>query len=179
MQPEIFVESDRLILREIVPSDVDNLFVLDSDPLVNKYLGTTPLKTKQESEKVIDYIRQQYVDNGIGRWAVILKDTNEFIGWSGLKLEKEVRPNVAYYDLGYRFIPKYWGNGYATESAIVSIEYGFNQFQLNEICAAAQVGNAASNKVIKGSGLQFIETFFIDGELHNWYALHKDFWTRK
>ena len=122
MQPQIFVESDRLILREIVPSDDENLFILDGDPLVNEYLGNTPVKSKLESSKIIEYIRQQYIDNGIGRWAVILKDTNQFIGWLGLKLEKEVRPNYAYYDLGYRFVSEFWGKGYATESAILSVE---------------------------------------------------------
>jgi ribosomal-protein-alanine N-acetyltransferase len=81
--------------------------------------------------------------------------------------------------LGCRFIPEFWERGYATESAIVSIEYGFNQLHLKEICAAAHVDNIASNKVIENVGMQLIETFYVDDALHNWYTLSKNDWADK
>src|ERR1044071_659176 len=98
----IFAETQRLILREITMEDVDGFFELDSDPEVHKYLGTQPVTSKQEIIDTIKFVRQQYVDNGIGRWAIIDKSTNRFIGWTGLKLVKDVINNHSnYYDLGY------------------------------------------------------------------------------
>ena len=98
---KIFAETERLILREILQSDLDGMFELDSDPEVHKYLGNKIVSDKNQIAKVIDFVRQQYIDNGIGRWAVIDKRTNAFIGWTGLKFVTELtngRKN--YYDLG-------------------------------------------------------------------------------
>ena len=51
---------------------------------------------------MISFIRAQYVKNGIGRWAIIDKNTEDFIGWTGLKYEQNLRKEFNYYDLGYR-----------------------------------------------------------------------------
>jgi ribosomal-protein-alanine N-acetyltransferase len=99
---KISIETDRLLLREVVASDAQGLFELDSDPEVHKYLGNKPIKSIKEAEGTVEYIRSQYKNYGIGRWAVVDKKTNEFVGWSGLKYETEVRKNAPYYDLGYR-----------------------------------------------------------------------------
>lgn len=80
------LETDRLILRELLPTDDLGMFELDSNSEVHKFLGKKPIKHIDESRQMIENIRKQYAENGIGRWAVILKDTNEFIGWSGIKL---------------------------------------------------------------------------------------------
>lgn len=107
--------------------DVDPFFEMDSDPEVHKYLGTQPVKSRDQIVETIHYVRQQYIDNGIGRWAIADKFTNQFIGWTGLKLVKEIMNNQTnYYDLGYRLLRKYWGRGYATETAQASLSYGFD-----------------------------------------------------
>ncbi len=77
---KIVAETDRLIVREILPSDVDGMFEMDSDPEVHKYLGNKPVTEKEQISQVIHFVRQQYIDNGIGRWAIIDKTSNEFIG---------------------------------------------------------------------------------------------------
>ena len=82
---EIYAETDRLILREMLPKDADGMFEMDSDPEVHKFLGNKPVKTKAESEKMIAYIRDQYINQGVGRWSVIEKATGNFMGWSGLR----------------------------------------------------------------------------------------------
>lgn len=90
---KIFAETERLILREILPSDIDGMFELDSDPEVHKYLGNKPVTTREQISDAINFIRQQYIDNGIGRWAIIDKKTNDFIGWTGLKFVTELTNN--------------------------------------------------------------------------------------
>ena len=70
---KIFLETERFILREIIPTDVDGLFQLDSDPEVHRFLGKNPVSDKSQIVEAIHLIRQQYIDNGIGRWAISAK----------------------------------------------------------------------------------------------------------
>jgi ribosomal-protein-alanine N-acetyltransferase len=167
---EIFIETERLIIREIIPEDIDGMFELESDPQVHQYLGNQPIKTREESPGRIDFIRQQYIDHGIGRWAMIEKETNSFIGWTGFKFINEtVNGHINYYDLGYRMIPKYWGKGYATEAAIACLDYGTNQLKLNPIYGIADDGNSGSKNVLVKAGFTPAETFMHHGILHRWF----------
>jgi ribosomal-protein-alanine N-acetyltransferase len=167
---EIFVETERLVLREILPSDAYGMYELDSDPEVQKYVGNNPISSISEAERTIESIRNQYLNNGIGRWAVIEKNTGNFIGWSGLKLVTETTNNhINYHDIGYRLIRKYWGKGFATESATAVLKYGFNKFLLKKIYAIADVNNSSSKKVLEKIGLKCVETFEYQGISHYWY----------
>ena len=170
------IETKNLILRSVRPSDIEGMFRLDSDPIVHKYLGNTPRTTIEDSEKDINYIIKQYKTNGIGRWAVIEKSSGDFIGWSGLKYNNDVTYNntTNFYDIGYRFIPKYWGKGYATESSIAALKYGFKELNLDLINGIAEVDNIASNKVLQKIGLRFVNTFKIENVDAHWYELKKE-----
>ncbi len=168
----LVLETERLLLREIVPTDEDGMFALDADPNVQTYLGNKPITSKEQAQQTIQMIREQYVENGIGRWAVVEKETGDFTGWAGLKLIKEpINNHTNYYDLGYRFIHKYWGQGYATEVARASLNYGFTQLQLNEIFAMADVRNQASRKVLEKVGFQCVEIFNYEGVPHYWFRI--------
>lgn len=172
---KIFIETDRLILREMLLTDVDGMFAMESDPEVHKYLGNKPVTSKEQVVAVINFIRQQYIDNGIGRWAVIDKHTNDFIGWAGLKFITEVTNNHQnYYDLGYRLRKKYWMQGIATEAAKASLQYAFEQLKTHEVYAMADCDNIGSNTILKKLGLQFIEKFDFDDIEHNWYCIKKE-----
>ncbi len=167
-----FAETERLFLREILPTDDMAMFELDSNPEVHTYLGNKPVKSIDESRQLIEYIRQQYISNGIGRWAVIEKQTGTFIGWSGLKyITEPVNNHIHYYDLGYRFIQKYWGKGYAFESARASVAYGFNVMHVKEIYGMAHINNNASQNVLSKVGMHYIEQFTWQGEPMYWYKI--------
>lgn len=174
---EIFAETNRLILREILPTDVDGFFELDADPDVHRYLAGQPVQNKQQAVDAIQFIRQQYIDNGIGRWAVIDKKTNAFMGWAGLKLITEIiNDHINFLDLGYRLIKKYWGQGIATEAAHASLKYAFETLQANEVYAHAHAENTGSNRVLTKVGLTLTETFVHHGITCNWYKIErKDF----
>jgi RimJ/RimL family protein N-acetyltransferase len=168
----LVIETERLLLREIIPEDVDNLFILDSDPEVHRYLGNRPMKRKQEAEAVIEFIRQQYRENGIGRWAVVEKENNQFLGWAGLKYVTEpMNGHIYYYDLGYRLIRSCWGSGIATEAAIASRNYAFTVLKINTLYASAHVDNGASNRILQKIGFLFQEHYSYENELVNWYKL--------
>lgn len=169
---QVFLETERLVFREILPTDIDGMFELDSNPLVHRYLGNKPVKRREESEEMIQSIRKQYIELGIGRWAVIEKESQFFIGWAGLKLNTEpANDHVDYYDLGYRFIPEFWGKGFATEASAAIKKYGFEIMNLPVIYGLAEINNLASRKVLEKTGMQFVEFFDLDGIQVAWYEL--------
>lgn len=171
---KFFVETPRLLLRELVPDDAPGMFALDSNPSVLRFIGIPPQTSIEESRAIIEFVRAQYVENGIGRWAVILKETEEFIGWCGLKLIREtVNGHTNYYDLGYRFRQEFWGQGYGYEAALACRDYGFGTMQLPAIYAIAKKDNAASRRILEKTGFVFEEMYVDNGEDIAWYSQAK------
>jgi len=109
--------------------------------------------------------------------AIIDKKTNDFIGWSGLKFEQELR-KFDYYDLGYRLRKEYWGKGIATEASIKSLRYGFKDRNLEKIGAGADIDNIASNRVLQKVGFKVFDTFDFEGLPHNFYEMTKSEWDK-
>jgi ribosomal-protein-alanine N-acetyltransferase len=170
MKPHI--ETERLILREMIPSDDVGMFELDSNPEVHRFVGNKPVKHIEESRQMIESIRQQYIENGIGRWAVVLKETSEFIGWSGIKLIKEpINNHQNFFEIGYRFMQKHWGKGYATEAGLAFVDFAFNEMKVGSLYAYADAGNIGSRKVLEKLGMQYVNSFEYDGEEEVWYAM--------
>ena len=91
------LETDRLLLREISKDDYEGLFQLHSDPIVQKYTGEQPVKTISE---IINGTKERtfkdYKTHGFGRWAVIVKSTDQFTGWAGLKYLPEFPPLIIF-----------------------------------------------------------------------------------
>lgn len=173
---KIHIETNRLILRRLIDTDAEGMFKLDSNPRVHEYLGKKPISTLNEAKKTIENIQQQYKRYGIGRLAIIDKKTNDFIGWAGLKYETELRKEFHYYDIGYRLREEYWGMGIGTEAAIASLHHGFNDLKLDKICAAAEIPNIGSNKILQNIGLKASGQFIYDDTLLNWYELTREEW---
>lgn len=161
------IETERLILREIVPSDADAMFELDSDPEVHRYLGNKPVKSKSDIIEVIDFIRGQYDAFGIGRQAVVLKQSNKFIGWAGLKYINEPTNALScHYDLGYRLTRRYWGKGYATEASVALMDYAFNKLKIQCVYALIEADNLKSRRVLEKTGFREDTSMTIDGVPH-------------
>lgn len=166
------IETERLYFRELLVTDEAGIFELDADPEVHQYLGKQQIVTIEQARKTIQFIRDQYISNGVGRLAIIEKETNSFVGWGGFKLITEpVNGHKDYHDLGYRFIKKYWGKGYATESTKAVIEYGLNILKLQEIFAIADEGNLASKKVLEKCGFVYKSSFDYENTPHDWFEL--------
>ena len=166
-------ESDHLLYRPIAISDAEALFELDSNPNVHQYLGNHPVTSIDEVYGYIGSIQQQYIDNGIGRFAVVLKATNEVIGWAGLKFITEPENNhVNFYDLGYRLQEKHWRKGYALEAAKAWLDYGFNQMNIQTMYASAHVDNVGSNTILQRIGMQQTSQFYYENLLCNWYEMN-------
>jgi ribosomal-protein-alanine N-acetyltransferase len=170
---KIFWETDRYILREMTEADAEGMFALDSNPQVHEYLGMKTIDSKDQALNAIRKVIDQYEANGIGRWAIEWKANGEFIGWTGLKYEHSLWSEERYYDLGYRIRPEYWRKGIATETALFSRDYAFNELNVKELFAAAHVDNEGSNHILKKIGFQWEKHFFYEELKCNWYKLPK------
>ena len=169
------LETNRLIMRPFEETDAEDLFLLDSNSEVMKYVGGVVSTEIEQSRQVIEFIQKQYKENGVGRLAVIEKSSNILIGWSGLKyLTKEINGMKNVYELGYRFLPEYWGKGYATETAIAALNYAFNEIKTDIVYAMAVTENVGSNRVLQKLGFEELGTFLDNGDLCYWYKLEKE-----
>lgn len=155
---QVIFETPRLYLRQFILDDAGILLELNSDPEVLKYLHEPLLQDEEHAKTILTNIILPQYEKKLGRWATYIKETNEFIGWCGLKY----RPEINEIDLGYRLMKKYWGNGYASEAAKQTIEYGFKVLGLKTITACAHIENIASQKVLEKSGMQFIMEGIVD-----------------
>lgn len=165
----IIIQTERLYLRQFTEADAPLVRMLNAAKGVLQYIPEPIPQTDEEARKVIvDIILPQYANN-IGRWAVHLKSNDEFIGWCGLKWLKE-RDEI---DLGYRFKPSTWNNGYATESAKAVLEYGLNKLKLPKIIAHAHIDNTGSQKVLEKIGMQYAGEGIEDGiKLKGYFAIN-------
>ena len=123
---------------------------MNADPEVRQYLG--PLLTfEQAAAWVLDF--QDDLDRyGFGFWAVQVRASGEFIGFTGLGTVAEEMPFTGV-ELGWRLARPAWGHGYATEAALAALEYGFDIMGLAEIVEVTMAGNPRSRAVMRRIGM--------------------------
>ena len=151
----VILETERLILREFKEEDARDMYNLNQDPEVVKYVDGTHFESIDDARTFIENY-DRYKKQGMGRWACIIRENDEFIGWCGLITEES-----GDIDLGFRLYRKNWGNGFATEAAKACLKYGFEDLGLKRIVASALVENKASINVIEKLGLTFVKYFEI------------------
>lgn len=171
---DLILETDRLILREMRHEDAEALFEMDKNPDVHKYLWQKPFTKIEEIHDYIELVRNQYSTNKIGRFSTIIKETDELIGWTGIKFVNDhiENGNTNFYDYGYRLNEKFWNKGYATEASKAWLDYGFNQMKIHEMNAYTHAENGASNQVLQKVGFNFIENYPDEqGIIWKWWQL--------
>ncbi|MBT8274016.1 MAG: GNAT family N-acetyltransferase [Bacteroidia bacterium] len=168
---KLIAETERLIIREITLDDAEFMLQLHSNPLVQQYTGEPVVESISEmKERIEEHNIKDYINIGYGRWAVIMKSSNAFTGWCGLKYLDEFDK----IDLGYRFLPEFWGKGIATEAGRAVIKYGFEQLGLEQIIAIAFPKNHASIRVMQKVGMTFDKIAPYDEETPEavWYKIN-------
>jgi RimJ/RimL family protein N-acetyltransferase len=145
------IETERLLFRKITRDDKEVLFKLHSSLVVQKYTGEPVVESIKEIETAIRERINNYKKYGYGRWAIILKNGMQFVGWAGLAY----LPEFDEIDLGYRFLPEYWGSGIATEASHAILTYGFDTLKLKKIIAIAMKEHTASIRVMQKVGMVF------------------------
>ena len=147
----MILETERLILREMTMSDTEDMLRLYSDPEVQQYTGEDIITSVEGIHRKIEEKMDDYEKYGYGRWITILKEDNQFVGWSGLAYLPEFDET----DLGYRFLKEFWGRGLATEASRAILAYAFEQLGLEKIIAIAMKENLASIRVMEKVGMHF------------------------
>ena len=162
------VETDRLFLREIQREDFDDLYRMNSDPEVMKYVGDGTTRNYDQMEKELDILMSHYIlKPGLGIWATIHKDSNTFVGASGLVFYD----NTSEIEIGYRILREHWNRGYATEASVELLKYGFTTLKLKKIVSSAHVDNRASRRVMEKIGMKYIDNRFHYGCLQAYYEI--------
>jgi RimJ/RimL family protein N-acetyltransferase len=163
-EPEmnVFLQTDRLLLRRFTEKDVDLLVDLDGDAEVMRFInGGRPTSREEiETEYLPDFL--WYYDNfaGYGFWAAIEKASGEFLGWFHFRPEEGASPDEP--ELGYRLRRSAWGKGFATEGSLALIRKGFTELGVRRVVASTMTVNVASRRVMEKAGLRFVKTFHQD-----------------
>ena len=151
------IETNRLGLRNWMDTDIPVFVEMNKDPKVMEYFPK--VLSEEETMAMIDRVKQHFIDNGFGLFAVELKETNGFIGFVGLSIpnfEADFTPCV---EIGWRLAHKHWGKGYAPEAAEACLNYGFDNLGLKEIVSFTSVLNKSSMRVMEKIGMKYVKEF--------------------
>lgn len=154
------INTSRLIFRELSINDLEKFHELENNPDVIKYIPNMKQTTLYESKNILkNHIANYDKRDGLGVWAVVIKQESDFAGITGLRYLNDLNK----VEIGIRLFPDYWGNGYATEVGKALIKYGFNKLRLNEIIAMALPENDKSMKSLENIGLEFDRIAYYKG----------------
>lgn len=147
------LETERLVLREIVRSDAEAMFELFGDPEVTRYNDVDTLHELREAGELIDFVQDRFSHKAGMRWAITLKTQEaKLIGTCGFNAWQRYN-NCA--EIGYDLMRRCWGQGIMTEALGAMIRFGFENMALNRIEADVTIGNDGSARVLQKLG--FVE----------------------
>lgn len=180
----VILETPRLALRQFTEDDVDNLFDLNGDPEVMRYLtGGRPTPREEIRDQIIPFHLAVYDRfDRLGTWAAESTATGKFLGWFHFRPGPDA--DTANIDLGYRLRRPAWNKGYATEGSRALISMGFTDLAVERVFAHTMTVNTASRRVMEKCGLTLVRTspyegaYAIEGAEHGEveYALTRPEW---
>lgn len=194
---QVLLETERLVLRQFMEDDAENLFELDSDPEVMRFLngGKPTPRGVIETDILPRFVCYDERCPGFGFWAAIDKASGDFVGWFSLRPVDKADPREA--SLGFRLRKEAWGRGYATEGVRALMRMGFAEWGVERVVGTTNQDNVASRRVMEKAGMTLSRTFpFTAADLsrvdtyqatsqHLWdgddfeYSLHRVDWERQ
>ena len=169
----IFLETKRLILKRLEPSDFDRLLALRSDVEVMCYTGEGGPQTEEQVQQYLKFSLAYQEKHGLGFCTVFEKETEQFIGEAGLfhLLFDDSQTDM---EINYHLNKKFWGKEYATEIVQSLLQWGFEHLSIPKIVATSYPENIASQKVLQKNGFVFKFTKRLPNELEiRWYEIEK------
>lgn len=155
--PVIILETDRLLLRREMLSDLDDLWAIYQDPDVVRHIPDRSTTREETREEILWHMNGHPRHPELGLWATIHKPTGRFIGRCGLlpwTIDETLEVEVA-----YLLAQAYWGQGLATEAAAAIVDYAFQMLHLPRLIALIEPGNTASAKVAGKIGMVYEKEF--------------------
>jgi RimJ/RimL family protein N-acetyltransferase len=175
------IEAERVRLRCIEDSDLDQLYAIFSDPKVMRYWSTPPLESVEEVQALLKEIQSGNEQGTMLKWGVALKATDEVIGTVTLFNLEEAQGRA---EIGYAQAQAHWGNGYINEALQALLTYAFDEMKLRRLEADVDPRNAASIKTLERLGFKregFLrERWHVAGEIQDalFYGLLEREWLR-
>lgn len=153
----VYIETDRLLLRQYKQTDLDDFIRLNSDPEVMRYFLNT--KTAAESEEMLLKLQDNLEANGYGVFAVEEKATQKFIGFIGFnrfEFDVDFAPAM---EVLWRLLPEFWNKGYASEGAKACLHFAEDRLNLERVYAFTTLPNKASEQVMIKNGMTYVKNF--------------------
>ena len=164
------LETERLLLREIIKEDAQSIYNCFSNNDVTRYYGLDTLTSFEQAEQFVDLFSKNYIEKRGIRWGIEIKDKEGIIGTIGFNAWS---PKHKKAEIGFELNPKYWQKGYATEAVSKVISYGFEEFDLTRIGAVVFIENKASNELLRKLGFEkegvLRNYLYQNGEPHDTY----------
>ena len=155
--PTIITQTERLILRTWAKEDIAPFAAMCSDPEVMRYFPA-PL-SYDETASLAKRLQERYEQDGYTYYAVMLKETEEFIGFCGVLIQTYESPFTPNIDIGWRLKKAAWGNGYATEAAKACLKLAKDDLDLKTIISVASNTNIPSINVMQKIGMKKVGSF--------------------
>lgn len=154
------LQSERLTLRRFTSADAAVFFRLNSEPELVQYTARAALTSLSAAKAMLDSEHFRHNEKaGLGRFACVEKSSGTVIGVVGLRPEL----NFGGYAFGYRILPEYWGQGFATEAALAILNYAAVRLQLHHLVATVFPQNIASVRVLEKIGMVFEQEVLLPG----------------
>jgi RimJ/RimL family protein N-acetyltransferase len=145
------IDTNRLTLRSITADDVDDFFVVYSNPEVMRYWSTPPLPNREAAAKQISGIHESFKRHELLKWGIALRDGDTLIGSVTL-----FHPDFTHRraEIGYALGRAHWGHGYMNETLTAVINYAFDVLEFHRLEADVDPRNAASIRALERLGFQ-------------------------
>ena len=145
------IETKRLVLRRWREADREPFADLNGDPQTLVFFPST--LTRAESDALVDRIEARFEAHGYGLWALEVRQTGQFIGFTGLAPMPEDVPGAGGTEIGWRLARRAWHRGYATEAALAARDVAFTGAGLAELWSMTAVLNTPSQAVMRRIGM--------------------------
>jgi RimJ/RimL family protein N-acetyltransferase len=146
------VDSQRLIIRHLSVDDAPFILGPVNDPSWLRHIGDKSIRTVGDAERyILNGPVKMYREMRLGLYLVALKKQREPIGICGLNK----RDSLDDVDSGFAFAARFWGNGYAYESAVATLAHGKTDLGLRRVLAIVSPHNGASIKLLAKLGFEF------------------------
>jgi RimJ/RimL family protein N-acetyltransferase len=163
---DAILETDRLRLRKITMADLEDIHAIWGDPEAMRLFPRT-----LDREGVREWIERnltRYAETGHGIWAVIRNEDGQFVGDCGLVIQDiNGAPEL---EVGYHFLPRFWGRGYASEAARGCMDYARETLGRPRVISMIRPENLASRRVAERNGLRIEREVDWRGYQHLIYA---------
>lgn len=159
------LETERLVLRQIVPADAEDIFKIFSDPATMQYWSCRPYRSLDQASRLVESMARQVREGAGIHWAITLRGEGRLLGKCGYNEWRKVHRRG---DISYIVAREQWGKGLVSEALGALLDYGFDRMNLHSIEAGVTPGNDASTRMLTRLGFQpeghLRESFLVEDE---------------